>query len=112
TPRVYGAAHRLMLIRLFLKLRAAKIPVTVTEFLALLDALKHHLAYGSVDEFYYLARAALVKDETHYDKFDRVFGEYIKGIESVADLLLREIPTEWLRKEVERLLTDEEKAQI
>ena len=101
-----------MLIRLFFKLRAAKIPVTVTEFLALLDALDHHLAYGSVDEFYYLARSALVKDETNYDKFDRVFGEYIKGIESVADLMLKEIPTEWLRKELERLLTDEEKAQI
>ncbi|HLF22763.1 MAG TPA: VWA domain-containing protein, partial [Burkholderiales bacterium] len=101
-----------MLIRLFFKLRAAKIPVTLTEFLALLDALNHHLAYGSVDEFYYLARATLVKDETHYDKFDRVFGEYIKGIESIADLMLKEIPTEWLRKEIERLLTDEEKEKI
>ncbi|HEY8555659.1 MAG TPA: VWA domain-containing protein [Burkholderiales bacterium] len=101
-----------MLIRFFLKLRAAKIPVTLTEFLTLLEALRAHLAHGSVDEFYYLARATLVKDETHYDRFDRVFGEYIKGIESVADILLREIPAEWLRKEVERLLTDEEKAQI
>ncbi|HEX7043978.1 MAG TPA: VWA domain-containing protein [Burkholderiales bacterium] len=101
-----------MLIRFFLKLRAARIPVTLTEFLTLLEGLQAHLAHGSVDEFYYLARATLVKDETHYDRFDRVFGEYIKGIESIADLLLREIPAEWLRKEVERLLTDEEKAQI
>src|SRR6266436_5104196 len=101
-----------MLIRLFLKLRAAKIPVTLTEFLALLEALKAHLAYGSVDEFYYLARTALVKDETRYDKFDRVFGEYIKGIESIADALFKEIPAEWLRKEFERLLTDAEKAEI
>src|SRR5581483_1194886 len=101
-----------MLIRLFLKLRAAKIPVTLTEFLALLEALKAHLAYGSVDEFYYLVRAALVKDETHYDKFDRVFGEYIKGIENIAELLIKEIPEEWLRKEIERLLTDAEKAQV
>jgi len=101
-----------MLIRFFLKLRAAKIPVTLTEFLTLLEGLQVHLAHGSVDEFYYLARATLVKDETHYDRFDRVFGEYIKGIESIADILLREIPAEWLRKEVERLLTDEEKAQI
>jgi uncharacterized protein with von Willebrand factor type A (vWA) domain len=101
-----------MLIRLFTKLRAAKIPVTLTEFLALLEALKAHLAYGSVNEFYYLARTVLVKDETHYDKFDRVFGEYIKGIESIADALFKEIPAEWLRKEFERLLTDEEKAEI
>jgi hypothetical protein len=101
-----------MLIRFFLKLRAARIPVTLTEFLALLEALKRHLAYGSVEEFYYLARVALVKDESHYDKFDRVFGEYIKGIESVADLMLGSIPEEWLRKELERLLTEEEKAQV
>lgn len=101
-----------MLIRFFLKLRAARIPVTLTEFLALLEALKAHIAYGSVDEFYYLARAALIKDETHYDKFDRVFGEYIKGIESVADLLIKEIPEEWLRKELDRIFTDEEKEQI
>src|SRR5690606_565401 len=111
-PRLHGAPHRLRLLRCVLKLRAAKIPVTLTEFLTLLEALRAHLAHGSVDEFYYLARATLVKDETHYDRFDRVFGEYIKGIESVADILLREIPAEWLRKEVERLLTDEEKAQI
>jgi hypothetical protein len=101
-----------MLIRFFLKLRAARIPVTLTEFLALLEGLQQHLAYGSVEEFYYLARATLVKDEAHYDKFDRAFGEYIKGIESVADLLLGQIPEEWLRKELERLLTDEEKAQV
>lgn len=101
-----------MLIRFFLKLRAARIPVTLREFLALLDALKHGVVDSSVDEFYYLARAALVKDETHYDKFDRAFGEYIKGVDSVADLLLKDVPEEWLRKEVERLLTDEEKAQV
>ncbi|MFL6648331.1 MAG: vWA domain-containing protein [Sulfurifustaceae bacterium] len=101
-----------MLIRLFLKLRAAKIPVTLTEFLALLEAMKAHIAYGSVDEFYYLARSALVKDETHYDKFDRVFGEYIKGIESLAEAMFKDIPADWLRKEFERLLTDEEKAEI
>ena len=101
-----------MLVRLFLKLRAAKIPVTLTEFLALLEALRQHLAYGSVDEFYYLARAILVKDEMHYDKFDRVFAEYIKGIESTADLLFAPIPKDWLRKEIDRLLTEKEKAQV
>lgn len=101
-----------MLIRLFLKLRAAKIPVTLTEFLALLEALHAHLACGSVDEFYYLARTALIKDETQYDKFDRVFGEYINGIENIAEALFKEIPEEWLRKEIERLMTDEEKAQV
>ena len=101
-----------MLIRFFLKLRAAKIPVTLTEFLTLLAGLQQHLAYGSVEEFYYLARATLVKDESHYDKFDRAFGEYIKGIENIADLMLGQIPEEWLRKELERLLTEEEKAQV
>jgi len=101
-----------MLIRFFLKLRTARIPVTLTEFLALLDGLKRGLAYGSVEDFYYLARAILVKDETHYDKFDRAFSEYIQGIESLAELLLKEIPDEWLRKELERVLTDEEKAGV
>src|SRR5690606_27308684 len=88
------------------------IPVTLTEFLALLDGLKRGLAYGSVEDFYYLARAILVKDETHYDKFDRAFSEYIQGIESLAELLLKEIPDEWLRKELERVLTDEEQAGV
>jgi uncharacterized protein with von Willebrand factor type A (vWA) domain len=64
-----------MLIDFFLRLKSAKVPVTLMEFLTLLEALEQQLAFGSVEDFYYLARLCLVKDETHFDKFDRVFME-------------------------------------
>src|SRR6266851_1999116 len=100
-----------MFAGLFLELRQAKVPVSLREYLTLLEAMKHNLASYSVDDFYYLARAALVKDERNLDKFDRVFGHHFKGLETVAEAGV-EIPEEWLRKLAEKLLTEEEKKQI
>ncbi len=108
-----------MLINFFYTLRAAKLPVSVKEYLNLLDALKqgvvgHMSADGtghSLDEFYYLSRTILVKDEKHYDKFDRAFGAYFQGVEMIADLN-KEIPFDWLRKTLERELNPEEMAKI
>jgi len=101
-----------MLIPFFLMLRDGGMKTSITELLTLLDAMKRGLAGESVDDFYYLARAALVKDESQLDRFDRIFGAYFKGIEdSLADLFA-DIPEEWLRHQAELLLTDEERAQI
>ncbi len=108
-----------MLINFFYTLRAAKLPVSVKEYLNLLDALKQGVvgpmsADGtghSLDEFYYLSRTILVKDEKHYDKFDRAFGAYFQGVEMIADLN-KEIPFDWLRKTLERELNPEEMAKI
>ncbi|RDI60869.1 vWA domain-containing protein [Microvirga subterranea] len=102
-----------MFLTLFTELRAAKIPVSLREYLSLLEALDQDLADKSVEEFYYLSRACLVKDERHFDKFDQVFGHVFKGIENLAQALgTAEIPDEWLRKLAERYLTEEEKRQI
>jgi uncharacterized protein with von Willebrand factor type A (vWA) domain len=101
-----------MFLRLFTELRDAKVPVSLKEYLALMEAMDREVIGRRVDEFYYLARAALVKDEKNLDKFDRVFGHVFKGLENVEESLLAEIPEEWLRKLAERFLTDEEKAQV
>ena len=104
-----------MLSRFFFNLREAKVPVSLKEYLTLMEALKAGLAQFSVDEFYYLSRATLVKDERNLDKFDQVFGQSFKGLESALDEngeIKAEIPEEWLRLLGERLLTEEEKAQI
>jgi uncharacterized protein len=101
-----------MLIEFFFKLKQAGVPVSIKEFLTLLEALKQGVASGSVDDFYHLGRLTLVKDETHFDKYDRAFAEYFKGIASAPEELTATIPEEWLRKLVERFLSDEEKAQI
>ncbi|MGD2130278.1 MAG: VWA domain-containing protein [Lysobacterales bacterium] len=101
-----------MLIRFFFMLRAGGLKVSITEFLTLLEVLKRRIAGYSIDEFYYLSRACLVKDEAHYDRFDRVFAAHFKGIETLFGDETAEIPEEWLRKHLERTLTDEEKAQI
>ena len=101
-----------MLLNLFNEMRAAKVPVSVRELLDLINALKHNVVFADMDEFYYLARAILVKDERHFDKFDRAFGAYFKGLENLNQHIEAMIPEEWLRKEFERLLSDEEKAQI
>jgi uncharacterized protein len=104
-----------MLIDFFYTLRAAKLPVSVKEFLMLLEALQAHVVGPSnpdacsMDDFYYLARTALVKDEKHFDKFDRAFAAYFKGVELLADFT-KPIPADWLRQELERLLSDEHKA--
>jgi uncharacterized protein with von Willebrand factor type A (vWA) domain len=97
----------------FLALREAKVPVTLKEHLTLLEALKSGVCDWSVDSFYYLSRATLVKDEAHLDKFDRVFGTIFKGIESLdPETLVASIPEEWLKKLGEKFLTEEEKRQI
>lgn len=100
-----------MLEGFLIELRDAKLPVSLKEFLTLMEAMKRGVASWRVDDFYYLARAALVKDERHLDKFDRVFGHYFKGIESLADAPAA-IPAEWLKRLGEKLLTEEEKRQI
>ncbi len=102
-----------MLIDFFLALRRAGLPVTLTEFLTLLEGLRGGLAAYSVDRFYYLARLALIKDETQYDRFDRAFAEFFRGIEASVDgPAARELPEAWLRKQAELLLSDEEKRRI
>ena len=76
-----------MLINFFLALKNARVQVSITELLHLLDILKARLVYADIDEFYYLSRMALVKDERHYDKFDRAFGTYFKGLEDLSSML-------------------------
>jgi uncharacterized protein with von Willebrand factor type A (vWA) domain len=100
-----------MFIGFLLELREAKVPVSLKEFLTLMEAMRRNVAGYSVDDFYYLARAALVKDERHLDKFDRVFGHYFKGLETVGEAAPA-IPAEWLKALGEKLLTDEEKKLI
>src|SRR4051794_15214046 len=101
-----------MFLQFFDALRAAKLPVTLKEYLALMDALNEGVIGMKVDEFYYLSRTALVKDERNLDKFDRVFGHVFKGLENLEPDLLAQIPEEWLRKLAEKYLTEDEKKQI
>jgi uncharacterized protein with von Willebrand factor type A (vWA) domain len=96
-----------------LALRGAGVPASLTEYLALLGAMNKGVAAYSVEDFYYLARSALVKDERHIDRFDRVFGEFFRGAQAPAGAeLLRTLPEEWLRKLAEKLLTPEDMEQI
>ena len=101
-----------MLINFFFTLKKARIPVSITEMLHLLDVLKARLVYADIDEFYYLSRMALVKDERHYDKFDRAFSSYFKGPDDLSSLLNSLIPDEYLRREFEKSLTPEELEKI
>jgi uncharacterized protein with von Willebrand factor type A (vWA) domain len=101
-----------MLIRFFFMLRAGGLKVSITEFLTLLEVLEKRIAGYSVEEFYYLARACLVKDESLYDRFDRVFSAHFKGIQDLFGEDAAEIPEEWLRRQFERLMSDEEKAMV
>jgi uncharacterized protein with von Willebrand factor type A (vWA) domain len=101
-----------MLINFFFTLKKARIPVSITEMLHLLDVLKARLVYADIDEFYYLSRMALVKDERHYDKFDRAFSSYFKGLDDLSSLLSSLIPDEYLRREFEKSLTSEELEKI
>ena len=101
-----------MFTEFFLKLREAKVPATLREYLTLLEALDEDVADTRIEEFYYLSRSALVKDERNFDKFDRVFSEYFKGVEALGEALFPEIPEEWLRREIEKVLSAEERAQL
>ncbi|MBI1407869.1 MAG: VWA domain-containing protein [Caulobacter sp.] len=101
-----------MFMNFFSELRQAKVPVTLKEYLVLMEALDKSVIDRSVEDFYYLSRATLVKDEKNLDKFDRVFGHVFKGLESVGDEVTSEIPADWLKALTEKFLTDEEKAQI
>ena len=100
-----------MLIDFFFALRSARLPVTIPEYLSLLDAIKNDVIGPSVDEFYHLAKMTLVKNEAHFDKFDRAFSAYFRGVSDTIDFS-KDIPLEWLRKHFERELTPEEKAKI
>ena len=101
-----------MFVAFFHELKAAGVPVTLREYLTLMEAMEKDLAGRRVEDFYYLSRAALVKDERNLDKFDRVFGHVFKGLELMSDAPTAEIPSEWLKKLAEKYLTEEEKKQI
>ena len=100
-----------MFQRFFTELRAARVPVSLKEYLLLLEALDKGVIDSRLEHFYYLSRAALVKDERHIDRFDRVFGQVFRGLEGTPEIKA-EIPTDWLRNVAARFLTDDEKAQI
>ncbi|AMN46118.1 von Willebrand factor A [Steroidobacter denitrificans] len=101
-----------MLVPFFFKLREIGVPVSITELLTLLEGLKARIIEPNAEEFYFLSRACLVKDERHFDRFDRAFGAYFKGVEDAFEDLLANIPEEWLRRASERILSEEDKAQI
>ncbi|MEN7531298.1 MULTISPECIES: VWA domain-containing protein [unclassified Cupriavidus] len=100
-----------MLIDFFFSLRHAKLPVSVKEYLTMLEALRAQVIAPSIDEFYYLSRMTLVKDEKHFDKFDQTFAAYFKGVENLVDWK-SDIPLDWLQKTLERELSPEDKAKI
>ncbi len=100
-----------MFLNFFYELKKSGIPVSVMEYLSFLNAVDAGAAGQRIDDFYYLSRASLVKDERHLDKFDRVFGHVFKGLESAAEGITADIPEEWLRALAERLFTEEEKAK-
>ncbi len=100
-----------MLIGFFLKLKQSKIPVTTKEFLMLIEGMREGVVSSSIDDFYYFSRTCLVKDEGNFDKFDRAFGEYFKGVEAIMGIEA-DIPLEWLLKQAELNLSAEEKAKI
>ncbi|HEY1492336.1 MAG TPA: VWA domain-containing protein, partial [Steroidobacteraceae bacterium] len=101
-----------MLVQFFFELRAAGVPVSITEFLMLLEALQQRVAQVSAQDFYYLARACLVKDERHYDRFDRTFARVFAGAERVFTQLMATVPAEWLQSLAARMFSEEEKRRI
>ena len=101
-----------MLINFFLTLRKYKLPVTIRELVDLLRAMELRVVYANIDDFYLLSRTCLVKDEKNYDKFDRAFSAYFKGLEDLHGMLESLIPDEWLRREFEKSLTPEELKQL
>jgi uncharacterized protein len=101
-----------MFVAFFHELKTAGVPVTLREYLTLMEAMEQDLAGRRVEDFYYLARTALVKDERNLDKFDRVFGHVFKGLESTSEALTSDIPAEWLKKLAEKYLSEEERKEI
>src|SRR5688500_4665107 len=101
-----------MFVHFFHELKAAGVPVTLREYLTLMEAMEKDLAGRRVEDFYYLSRTALVKDERNLDKFDRVFGHVFKGLELMDPAPSAEIPAQWLAKLAEKYFTEDEKRQI
>jgi len=100
-----------MLIDFFLHLKSCRLPVSTKEFLVLLDALRQGVIGHSIDDFYFLARSALIKDEANFDRYDRAFAAYFRGIESLPGMEAM-IPEDWLRQTMKRHLTPEQQAQL
>src|ERR1043166_5740048 len=101
-----------MFVTFFTELKQAGVPVTLREYLTLMEAMDRDLADRRGEDFYYLSPATLVKDERNLDKFDRVFGKVFQGLELMSEAVTVEIPAEWLKKLAEKYLTEEEKKQI
>lgn len=101
-----------MFVNFFHELKAANVPVSLREYLTLLEAMDNKVIEDKVEDFYYLSRSALVKDERNLDKFDRVFSHVFKGLDSLEEGDIAQIPEEWLKSLTEKFLTEEEKAQI
>jgi uncharacterized protein with von Willebrand factor type A (vWA) domain len=101
-----------MLIKFFFMLRVAGLKPSITELLHLLGVMKHGITEFSVENFYYLARATMIKDETLYDRFDQIFAAHFSGIEKIMDDLFSDVPEEWLRMQSELMLSEAERAEI
>ena len=101
-----------MLIEFFYHLRDCRLPVTLREFFDLLEAMKRRVVWGSIDDFYFLARICLVKNEEHFDRFDRAFAAYFEGNMGAWEALEADIPEDWLRKQLEKHLSEAEKAKL
>ncbi len=101
-----------MLINFFMTLKEERLPVSFTELFSLLECLKQNVIFASVEDFYHLSRMCFVKDEKNFDKFDIAFGKYFENVDVINDPSLYQIPEDWLRKQMESMLSDEEKAKI
>ena len=101
-----------MFVNFFHELKNANLPVSLREYLTLLEAMDKDIPNRKIEEFYYLSRSTLVKDEKNLDKFDQVFGHVFKGLESLESDEIAEIPEEWLKTLNEKFLTEEEKQNI
>ena len=101
-----------MLIPFFYMMREGGLKPSITELLTLLEAMKSGVANENVDDFYYLARSCLVKDESKFDRFDRIFAAHFQGVEDAFKELVAKVPEDWLRQQAELMLSDEERAKI
>lgn len=101
-----------MLVGFFYSLKNGGVPVSLKEFMSLLEAMEKKIVFSSIDDFYFLSRLCLVKDEKYFDKFDRAFGFYFRDLKTIDDVIEALIPDEWLRKEFEKFLTEEEKKKL